>query len=234
MSGVVENGATIRTSAESQVSSGSDDIFVAQLSTVDGNIRWLKQVGSDGSDSLARGGGIVADSDGNAVVFGDTDGSFYRSRSSEASAFRELFVLVMDKADGSHQAPASSESDTEPDESSVPKDEVQITGFDTMIEWVKERWWIIPLAALGILLLCGVSIYGAVCNRRRSGGSRSGTGGRRRRRVGPSISKDPEAQRKETNDGTALSQELISSSVTDDDDASVSSDPPATTFSRQL
>jgi hypothetical protein len=60
-----------------QTSAGSDDIIVAMLNTNDGSTRWLHQVGSNGDDRVARGGGIVADLNGNAVVFGDTTGSFY-------------------------------------------------------------------------------------------------------------------------------------------------------------
>jgi hypothetical protein len=86
---------------------GRDDIFVAMPNTNDGSKRWLQQVGSNGDDRIARGGGVGADLNGDAVVFGDdTTGSFYGSKAQDASPdINDHLVMVFDQADGSHLPP---------------------------------------------------------------------------------------------------------------------------------
>ena len=106
VAGVVEHGATIDFDAEPQISSGSDDIFVVQLNTRNGSIRWLKQVGSSGMDRLARGGGVVSDKFGNAIVFGDTTGHMmYRPQSQDSKTSSDIFVLLLGKVDGAYELP---------------------------------------------------------------------------------------------------------------------------------
>jgi len=107
VAGVVENFATIHyEGGPEQESAGGDDIFVSLVSTVDGTTRWLKQVGSNGDDRVARGGGVKADVNRNAVVFGDTTGSFYRSRSQDARPTdSDLFMMLFDIRDGKHLPP---------------------------------------------------------------------------------------------------------------------------------
>jgi hypothetical protein len=104
IAGVVENGATLNYGT--QTSAGGDDIFVAMINTEDGSTRWVQQVGSNGDDRIARGGGVASDLNGNAIVYGDTTGSFYRSKAQDASPdVSDLFVMVFDQADGSHLNP---------------------------------------------------------------------------------------------------------------------------------
>jgi hypothetical protein len=89
-------------------SAGGDDIFVAQISTLNGQLRWLKQAGSNGDDRVARGGGIKADNNGNAIVYGDTTGDFFRMRKSakdKKERNSDLFVMLFDKHYGVHQPP---------------------------------------------------------------------------------------------------------------------------------
>jgi len=66
----------------------------------DGDIKWLRQVGSAGKENLARSGGIVADMDGHAIVYGDTTGELFRVRT--AGDTSDIFVMTLDKADGSY------------------------------------------------------------------------------------------------------------------------------------
>ena len=104
VAGTVENGATIDFTGTK--STGQDDIFVAQVNTKSGVTQWLKQIGSNGNDRVARGGGIVADANRNAVVFGDTSGDFFRSRSKDPHIeFSDIFMFVLDYRDGFHQTP---------------------------------------------------------------------------------------------------------------------------------
>jgi len=100
VAGDVENGAILEGATES---AGGDDIFVAMLDTETGNKIWTKQVGSSGDDRIARGGGIVADENGDAVVFGDTTGSFFRMRDSDSSQTSDLFLMAFNQKDGSHE-----------------------------------------------------------------------------------------------------------------------------------
>ena len=92
--GDVEGGA-----AMVGTSFGKRDVFVAKLATADGSIDWLKQVGSSGNDSLAQGGGIDADSTGNAIVYGTTDGSLAGTQ--HVNSMSEIFVFTMASATGS-------------------------------------------------------------------------------------------------------------------------------------
>ena len=109
VAGLVKNGSVM--DYHGTQSYGSDDVFVAQLNTSNGKIRWLKQLGSSGHESLARNGGISVDMDGNAILYGDTTGELYRSRSpqEEHASFEkqqrfqsDLFVVTLNKSDGSY------------------------------------------------------------------------------------------------------------------------------------
>ena len=101
----MENGATV--DQGDQKSAGRDDIFVAKLSTRDGNLAWMKQVGSNGDDRIANGGGVKVDANGNAVVYGDTNGSLFRTRTSDGCTehHSDLFTMIFDKQDGAHSEP---------------------------------------------------------------------------------------------------------------------------------
>jgi len=55
-------------------SAGGDDIFISQLSTVDGTINHLHQWGTNHDDSLAD---IQSDSNGNIIVMGNTNGGVF-------------------------------------------------------------------------------------------------------------------------------------------------------------
>lgn len=70
------------------------------IDTENGEKIWVKQVGSSGDDRIARGGGIAVDADGNAVVFGDTNGSMHRIQDSSKNS--DLFLMVFEQDDGSH------------------------------------------------------------------------------------------------------------------------------------
>merc|ERR1712238_217961 len=92
VAGDVENGAILEGSTNS---AGGDDIFVAMVETGNGEKIWTKQVGSNGDDRIARGGGIAADANGNAVVYGDTTGDFHRRRRrSEINKKKSIYTYL--------------------------------------------------------------------------------------------------------------------------------------------
>lgn len=109
IAGTVEYGARMVQALEapgvSTPSAGGDDIFVAQLSSLDGRLNWMRQVGSTGDDRVARGGGIKADANGNAIVYGDTTGSMFRTRQDQDAKARhsDPFVMLFDTHNGIHQ-----------------------------------------------------------------------------------------------------------------------------------
>lgn len=55
-------------------------------------------MGTEGEDHVARSGPVVVDSEGNAVVYGNTNGNLYRDR--EVGPSHDLFVIHFDEADG--------------------------------------------------------------------------------------------------------------------------------------
>jgi len=91
---------------ESVKSYGNDDVFVAQLQTEDGSLKWIKQLGSSGEDHISRTNGVQADSDGDCIIYGDTNGELYRSRTTGGngpnSVGTDIFVVKLDKRDGNY------------------------------------------------------------------------------------------------------------------------------------
>ena len=118
----VENGAILEGFTES---AGGDDIFVAMLQTDSGNKIWTKQVGSNGDDRIARGGGIASDTNGNAVVFGDTNGDFHRIRDTPYE-HSDIFLMVFNQENGASQPSlrkqSSNPNDNADDSASAPSE----------------------------------------------------------------------------------------------------------------
>jgi hypothetical protein len=101
VAGTVENGASIAEGLSHGASRGRDDIWVAQLNGDAGSINWIHQLGTEGDDHLARGGGLGLDHENNLIVYGDTNGSFYRARDpSETTS--DIFLVTMSQSDGSY------------------------------------------------------------------------------------------------------------------------------------
>jgi hypothetical protein len=122
VAGDVENGAILK---GSNAGTGGDDIFVSMLETTYGNKVWLKQIGSSGDDRIARAGGIVSDANGNAVVYGDTTGDYHRIRRNRipSKLYSDLFLMVFNQEDGSHEPSLSKAwhtQETEPGVSVFP------------------------------------------------------------------------------------------------------------------
>lgn len=89
---------------------GGDDVWVARLDSSTGDIDWLRHIGTSGKENLARNSGILADMDGNPVVYGDTTGELFRIKERLGHGIiggsfefgeSDLFVVTLDKNDGS-------------------------------------------------------------------------------------------------------------------------------------
>jgi len=99
--GVVDDNAGIVLGTDARQSSGGDDIWLGQFSTDTGDVNWLHQVGTPGDDHMAPRGGVIVASNGNAIVYGDTNGSAFRSRDSEGTD-PDLIVMSFDASDDSY------------------------------------------------------------------------------------------------------------------------------------
>merc|ERR1740130_2549580 len=67
----------------------------------------MTQLGSTGNDRVARYGGITIDNKGNPIIYGDTTGSMYRTRSADENTgnganeiVEDMFVMSLDEATG--------------------------------------------------------------------------------------------------------------------------------------
>jgi hypothetical protein len=226
--GVIENGATMDYDVNQPTSSGADDIFVTQVNTRNGSIQWLKQVGSDGVDRLARGGGILADKDGNAVVFGDTTGNMYRSRSQESTGLSDIFVMVLDKADGSHEPPGMDDSNADGSDSNDQTTIPEVPWFQRFKLWT---WLVIVVHVVLFLLL--FLLYWFLKKRNESG---------RNQRVAPQGSveakntvEDPVVQHPAVATSGGPKETVHSSPPRTDDDVSVASSTTSqTSLSQRL
>ncbi len=102
IAGTVYNGGTMDSA---QKSAGGDDVWVAQLNSKDGSIRWITQIGSSGDEKLARTKGIEADLNGHAIIFGETTGELYRKRKGEKKnmddgSSTDIFITTLDMDTG--------------------------------------------------------------------------------------------------------------------------------------
>lgn len=97
--GTTEHG-TLLADADLKKPFGGKDIFFAKLSVQDGSVLFAKQMGTDQDDEMVIRGGIVADSGGNAIIVGNTYGSFYRGRSEEEKE-SDVFIFTVSSFDGS-------------------------------------------------------------------------------------------------------------------------------------
>ena len=96
--GQVENGAGMVERNAIHESKGGRDMWIARIDTVSAERKWIQQVGSAGDEHVARGGPVVIDADGNAIVYGDTNGNIYRDRAVYAQ--HDVFVIRFDESNG--------------------------------------------------------------------------------------------------------------------------------------
>jgi hypothetical protein len=109
--GNVYNGGIMDSSEKS---AGGDDVWVAQLNTEDGSLRWIRQIGSSGDERLARTNGIESDLNGHAIIFGETTGELYRTRTGEPiladdGTATDIFVTTLDLITGRSESTIESD-----------------------------------------------------------------------------------------------------------------------------
>ena len=106
LAGHALNGGTMREST-SEGSLGGSDVFIAKIDTKEGDIEWMRQIGSSGDEELSPRGGLVLTADHNAILFGQTNGNLYRERHhNESKAIADYFVTIL-SPDGNHTEQAT-------------------------------------------------------------------------------------------------------------------------------
>ena len=107
--GVVKAGGVLPQDTTAQPAGGTD-LWVAQMgaqtgSTSDGKVVFVKQMGSEGNDSLARRSGLQADKSGNLIVIGNTYGEMYRQRGDNEQGYANVFLATFEKDTGEFVLP---------------------------------------------------------------------------------------------------------------------------------
>jgi hypothetical protein len=103
MAGLVKEGASVTVDGEKNItkSHGRDDIFVAQFEASNGAIKYVRQIGTSRDDHLAAGEGLVCDKYGNAILLGNTRGSFMNPEK-EMDMASDIIILSVDRLSGEH------------------------------------------------------------------------------------------------------------------------------------
>jgi hypothetical protein len=154
--GIVEKDGVLSLSG-TPVSYGGDDIFVAKVGASTGALQFVRQFGSEQDDEIAMRGGLTTDTEGNAVVVGNTYGSMYRVRSQEeASMVRsDVFVATIGAFSGKIVLPVRV-GDSNPNEES---------GSNGNSEVAKPKWAGIFVIFFGIIA-AGTCMFCLVRRRR--------------------------------------------------------------------
>jgi hypothetical protein len=100
--GIVDDNAGMQHGHKVLNSRGGDDIWFGSFSADSGKTNWLRQEGSDRADHIAPHGAMAIKKNGNILIFGDTNGQFYRKHIAADRNVNELFLLEVEK-DGKHK-----------------------------------------------------------------------------------------------------------------------------------
>jgi len=159
IAGTVYNGGLMEYSSmtTAQQSAGGDDVWVAKLATEDGSIEWIRQIGSSGSDKLARTNGLEVDVHGHAIVYGETTGEMFRRKSwdspdehdynDDSGSSSDVFVTTFDRVSGAS-------------ESTIENDDQSSSGY------ILEKGTIGVVVAIIVLIVIMVPLF-CRCRRRR-------------------------------------------------------------------
>ena len=106
MAGTVKDGAVLKPPSENDKSKtdaksrGGDDIFIAQYQASSGTLNFALQLGTAYEDSLGQGKSLTTTADGDAIILGNSKGSFMRAKSVPQSW--DMFVLSVARKRGRH------------------------------------------------------------------------------------------------------------------------------------
>jgi len=99
--GSVLRGAKMSQGEVEMLNQGGDDVWVAKVDEKTGNVFWLTQLGTMDNEKLARHGSIAVNQEGNVIIYGDTNGSMYRSRGgNENPETTDMFLMTLDGTTG--------------------------------------------------------------------------------------------------------------------------------------
>jgi len=165
--GVVDDNAEIYKGSSRRRSQGGDDIWVGAVTLEGGDVMWLRQAGSPGNDRIAPHGGLAISKNGNVIVFGDTNGAFYRERSQ--STLRDLFVMEFGKNGlhkrhvrapiGGNDSPATAPEPADPTIQAVPVQLVPVAAPISSGNKNIPTFAIIGIIIVGALILIVVSYF---------------------------------------------------------------------------
>jgi hypothetical protein len=104
VAGIVEDGAHIKMDERNRSTHKGDSIVAGKFDGQSGQVQWITQFGSDdGHEQLAQySSGIAVDENENLILYGDTTGSMFRSRSDSSDGSSDIFLTTLSKEDGSH------------------------------------------------------------------------------------------------------------------------------------
>lgn len=101
VAGVVDDNARMVVGGLPVFTRGGDDVWLGKVLVDSGIVQWVRQTGSLGDDHIAPRGGLAFSKSGGVLVYGDTNGAYFRERpDSEKSS--NLF-LVEFEPNGRHK-----------------------------------------------------------------------------------------------------------------------------------
>jgi len=163
VSGNAKEGARVLDSE----SFGGDDILVAKFNVEDGSIVFVRQVGSDQDDTVAHGNSISLDSNGDAIVLGNSKGSLFRQKRSfgEGDA-SDVVIFSVGGLDGAITGDRDERSQS-PAPTTVPtslqvEDDPDDHGIKNEPKKQKEDPNVSKLAVAAITFAC-IAVVGILC-----------------------------------------------------------------------
>jgi len=101
--GNILEGAAMTQGDDRMINQGGDDVWVAKVDEITGNVHWLTQLGSVENESVAGHGSITFDGE-NVIIYGNTGGSLYRQREGEeigpGGGKSDIFIMALNGETG--------------------------------------------------------------------------------------------------------------------------------------
>lgn len=106
IAGNVYEGGTMSESNERK-SKGGSDVFAAKIDANTGDVLFVRQIGSASDELLAPNGGLVVTAEHEIVIYGQTNGSVYRTRNATEPDDRFDYFMTMIHANGTVEEQAA-------------------------------------------------------------------------------------------------------------------------------